>query len=111
MTAAASPAEVWLVIILLGAGTYLLRVSFLGPLGRRQLPEWALRHLRYTPVAVLPALIAPGVLWPAATGGQPDAARLLAAAATVIVGMAARSTLAAIVAGLATLYLGLWLIG
>ena len=79
--------------------------------GRRQLPDWALRYLRYTAVAVLPGLVAPLVLWPQATGGTPDPARLLAAGATVAAGIATRNTLAAIVAGFVTLYLGLWLIG
>ncbi|AXC48763.1 AzlD domain-containing protein [Paracoccus suum] len=110
-TATASTAEIWLVIILLGAGTYFLRLSFLGPLGRRKLPEGLLRHLRYTPVAVLPALIAPGVIWPAATGGHADPARIFAALITVVTGIATRSTVAAICAGLVSLYLGLWLVG
>lgn len=106
-----SPLAIWAVIVVLGIGTYALRASFLGPLGRRPFPEWALRLLRFTPVAVLPALIAPGTVWPAATGGEPDPARLLAAAATVIAGAATRSVLAAMGAGLVTLYAALWLIG
>lgn len=113
MTTAAyygSPA-IWLIIALLGIGTFLLRYSFLGVVGRRQLPDWALRYLRYTAVAVLPGLVAPLVLWPQATGGTPDPARLLAAGATAAAGIATRNTLAAIVAGFVTLYLGLWLIG
>lgn len=106
-----SPAAVWVVILILGAGTYALRASFLGPLGRRPFPEWALRLLRYTPVAVLPALIAPATVWPEATGGHPDPARLLAALATVIAGALTRSALPAMGAGLVTLYAALWLIG
>lgn len=106
-----SPLRIWTVILVLGLGTYLLRYSFLGVLGQRQLPGWAMRHLRFTTVAVMPALVAPGVLWPPATGGHPDPARLLAAAATMIVGFATRSMIAAIVAGLVTLYAALWLIG
>ena len=102
---------IWAVILILALGTFVLRFSFLGGIGKRALPEWAMRGLRYTSVAVLPALIAPGTLWPAATGGQTDPARLLAAVATVIAGAALRSTVAAITAGLVTLYLGLWLLG
>lgn len=106
-----SDLAVWAVILLLGLGTYALRASFLGPLGNRPFPEWALRLLRYTPVAVLPALIAPGTVWPAATGGETDPARLLAAAATVLAGALTRSALPAMAAGLGTLYAALWLIG
>ncbi len=102
---------IWLIILALGIGTFFLRYSFLGLVGNRPLPEWALRYLRYTAVAVLPGLVAPLVLWPAATGGSPDPARLIAAGATLAVGVITRNTLAAIVGGLAALYLGLWLIG
>lgn len=104
-----STLEIWLVIVLVGAGTFFMRYSFLGAIGNRPMPEWLLRLLRYTPVAVLPALAAPMVLWPAATGGQPDPARLAAAAATVVAGVISRSALAAILAGAATLSLGLYL--
>ena len=101
--------EIWLIIVLVGAGTFFLRYSFLGAIGNRPMPDWVLRVLRYTPVAVLPALAAPLVLWPAATEGQTDPARLAAAIATVVVGVISRSALAAILAGAAMLSLGLYL--
>ena len=103
--------DIWLVIVAIGVGTYALRLSFLGLIGGRALPPWVLRHLRYTAVAVLPALIAPLVLWPAATGGQPDPARIAAAAVTLAVGMWAKNVILSIVAGAGTLYLGLFLLG
>ena len=55
--------EIWLIIVLLGLGTYAIRFSFLGLIGDRKMPDWLLRHLRYTPVAVLPGLVAPLVAW------------------------------------------------
>lgn len=102
-------AQIWIIIIGLGIGSFGLRFLFLGTLGNRQLPEWALRHLRYTAVAVLPALVAPLVLWPAATGGEPDPARLFAAGITFVVGYVTRNMLAAIICGAIALYLGLTL--
>lgn len=99
-----SDATIWAVIVALGIGTWLIRFSFLGLIGNRPLPEWVLRHLRYTPVAVIPALVAPLVVWPPATGGSPDPARLIAAGATIAVGMVTKSVLGAIVAGMGTLY-------
>lgn len=109
--AAAGPstATVWTVILLLGAGTYLVRLSFLGLLGDRALPGWALRLLRYVPVSVMPALFAPLVTWPSATGGVPDAPRLAAAVVALALGAATRSVLGAIFGGMTTLYLVMWL--
>lgn len=101
----------WTVIIGLGLGSYMLRFTFIGLVGKRQMPPWMLRHLRYTAVAILPALIAPKVLWPDATGGDPDPARLAAAAITLAVGLWTRNVLAAISAGAVTLYALLYLLG
>ncbi|MDG4648984.1 AzlD domain-containing protein [Roseibacterium sp. SDUM158017] len=102
-------AQIWGVVALLGAGTFLIRFSFLGLVGDRPLPEWLLRHLRYTAVAILPALVAPLVLWPPATDGQPEASRLAAAAATLGVGYATKNPIWGILAGFAT-FLGVGLI-
>ena len=94
----------WIVIIGLGIGTYLIRFSFLGIIGGRELPEWCLRHLRYVAVSVMPALITPLVIWPDATGGEIDPARLLAALAAFLVGIRFNSVIGAVFAGMATLY-------
>ncbi|PVA07348.1 AzlD domain-containing protein [Thalassorhabdomicrobium marinisediminis] len=99
-----SAAYIWTVILVLGVGTYLIRFSFLGLIGGRRLPDWALRHLRYTAVAVLPGLVAPMVLWPAATGGEVDPARLSAALATFGVGILTRNVIASILTGGVVLY-------
>ncbi len=107
----ASPTEIWLLIALLGLGTYLIRFSFLGLIGNRKMPDWLLRHLRYTSVAVLPGLVAPLVLWPAATDGSPDPARLAAAAAALGVGYLSKGFIFAFVAGAGTLYAGLYILG
>lgn len=104
-----SDLTIWTIILLSALGTYGLRWSFLGAFGNRPMPVWVQRLLRYTAVAVLPAIAAPLVVWPAATGGQPDPARLIAAAVTIGVGLATRNVLAAVVTGMASLYLGLYL--
>ena len=106
-----SATEIWVIIIALGIGTFLIRFSFLGLIGASKLPPWVLRHLRYTPVAVLPGLVAPLILWPEATGGSPDAARLAAAAAALAAGVLTRNVLWAIAAGAAVLYGMLYLVG
>lgn len=101
----------WIVIIGLGLGSFFLRFVFIGLVGDRAMPPWLLRHLRYTAVAVLPALVAPQVLWPSATGGDPDPARLAAAAATLAVGLITKNVLMAMAAGAVTLYGLLYLLG
>lgn len=101
----------WTVIIGLGVGSFMLRFVFTGLVGDSQMPAWLLRHLRYTAVAILPALVAPQVLWPSATGGETDPARLAAASVALVVGMLTKHMLAAIAAGAATLYSLLYLLG
>lgn len=100
----------WTVILGLGIGSYLLRFTFIGLVGDRPIPEWLLRHLRYTAVAILPALVAPQILWPAATDGTPDPARLAAACVTLAVGLITRNVFAAVLTGAATLYALLYLL-
>ena len=106
-----SDAQIWTIIAVLGVGTYLIRFSFLGLIGDRRMPDWVLRHLRYTPVAVLPGLVAPLVLWPSATGGETDPARLIAAAMTVLVAWWRKSLLWGGFAGMATVVLLARLLG
>ncbi len=106
-----SDAQIWLIIALVAIGTFLIRFSFIGLIGDRELPAWVLRHLRYTPVAVLPGLVAPLVLWPEATGGALDAPRLMAAAVTVLLGVMFKNMMLAILGGAATLFVMLMVMG
>lgn len=78
--------EIWIVIIALAIGSFGLRFVFVGLIGDRELPPVLLRHLRYTAVAILPGLVAPLVIWPAATGGELDPPRMAAALVTMTVG-------------------------
>lgn len=104
-------ATLWIVIAGLALGSFALRFLFIGLVGSRAMPAWVLRHLRYTAVAILPALVTPLVIWPAATGGTPDAARLSAAIMTLAVGLATKNVVAAIFSGAATLFALLYLLG
>ena len=101
----------WIVILAVGIGSYAMRFVFIGLIGDRPLPPWLMRHLRYTGVAVLPALVAPLVLWPPATDGTFDAPRLIAAFLTLIVGLWTRNVLLAILAGGISLYAGMAVLG
>ncbi len=101
----------WTVIILLGLGSFGLRFVFTGLIGDRAMPPWLLRHLRYTAVAILPALVAPQVVWPAATDGVFDIPRAAAAVVTLGVGLVTRNVILAILSGAGTLYGLLYLMG
>lgn len=101
--------EIWFVIVALGIGSFLLRFLFLGFIGDRPMPPWLLRHLRYTAVTVLPALVAPLVVWPAANGGETDPMRVLAAAATLFIGFWTKNVIAAMGSGAAVLLIAQYL--
>lgn len=105
------PTTLWIVIIGMAVGSFALRFVFIGLVGNRTMPAWLLRHLRYTAVAILPALVTPLVIWPSATGGTPDAPRLVAALVTIAVGLATKSVVAAMVTGAGTLWGLLYLLG
>lgn len=96
-------AVLWTVIIGLAVGSFGLRFLFLGFVGDRPLPRWLLRLLRYTAVAILPALVTPLVIWPRANDGVMDPMKLAAALVTLAVGYVTKSVLAAVLAGAALL--------
>ena len=77
-------------------------------IGVRAIPHYSMRLLRYVEVAVMPGLVATLVVWPAATGGAADPARMIAAAVALALGALTRNTLGAILGGMAALYLALW---
>ena len=102
-----SDAQLWTIILVLGVGTFLLRFSFLGILGNRAFPPWVLRHLRYTAVGILPAMVTPLVLWPEATGGTLEPVRVAAACIALGIGLWTKSAIWAIVTGMGSF----WLLG
>ena len=104
------PPDLWRIIGALGLGSFGLRFMFTGLLGSWAMPAIILRHLRYAAVAVLPGLVAPLVLWPSATDGQIEPARLTAAIVTLAVAMMFKRVILAIVTGAGTLFLMLYLI-
>ena len=105
------PVTLWTVIIAMAVGSYFLRFLFIGFVGGRQMPEWVLRHLRYTAVAMLPALVAPLVVWPDATGGNFDFPRAIAATVTLALGITTKNFVLAMLTGMTTLYTLLYIFG
>jgi branched-subunit amino acid transport protein len=94
------------IVFVVGIGTYLLRLSFIGIVGDRVMPEWALVPLRFVAPAVLAALIAPAVLL---NDGALDLSpasnpRALAATVALLLAWKTRSVPVVIAAGLATVW-------
>lgn len=54
----------WLIVVTVGVGTYLTRLSFIGLFGNRELPARVREGLEFIAPAVLAALIVPAVVRP-----------------------------------------------
>ncbi len=102
----------WLTMAAVGVGTYLIRLSFVGLLGRTGVPPWAVRLLRFVPPAALAALVVPAVLWRGADPGfHLGNERLLAAALAAAIALKSRNVLATIAGGMLALWGLQWLGG
>lgn len=99
-----SDLTIWAVIAGLAGMTFMIRYSFLGLLSGRVLPGWASLALTFVPVTVLPALVAP-MLFLAPEGGWASLPALLAGAATLTVGMLARSLIGAFLTGVVVFHM------
>ena len=103
-----SATEIWLIIGILAVGTFAIRFSFLGLIGNKPIPPLMERMLRFTPVAVLPGMVAPLVL---SGGAIPDPVRLIAALTAVAVAYRKRNVVWGMFAGIAVFYTGLFATG
>lgn len=103
-----SATEIWLIIGILAVGTFAIRFSFLGLIGNKPIPPLIERMLRFTPVAVLPGMVAPLVL---SGGAIPDPVRLIAALTAVAVAYRKRNVVWGMFAGIAVFYAGLFATG
>ncbi|NIZ62673.1 AzlD domain-containing protein [Sedimentitalea sp. CY04] len=101
----------WTVIIGLAIGSFGLRFAFIGLMANRTMPTWLMRHLRYTAVAIIPALVTPLVAWPTPTDGVTSLPHLLAALVTLAAGYFSKNVLVAMACGGAALAGLLFLFG
>jgi branched-subunit amino acid transport protein len=95
-----------LIIMAIGVGTYLTRLSFVAAFGRSGVPEWLQSPLRYVAPAVLAAIVAPAVISP---GGVVDVTtanpKFAAGAVALLVALRTKSVAWTIVVGMAALWL------
>ena len=80
--------NMWLTIIVAGLLTFATRLSFIYLVGRRTMPHWFMRGLRFVPVAVLSAIIVPETLtWQGTTSLTWRNPQLWAAIVAILVGL------------------------
>ncbi len=53
---------IWLIMVALAIGTFLIRGSFILLLGKREVPSLLARSLRFIPASILSALVIPQIL-------------------------------------------------
>ena len=96
---------IWLTILLAGLATYTTRLSFIQVYGRRQIPAWIARSLRFVPPAVLTAIIFPELLMQ--DGGLNISIgnfRLLAGIVATLVAWRTKNVMLTVLAGMAVLW-------
>jgi branched-subunit amino acid transport protein len=104
--------NVWAVMLLGGALTFAMRLSFIWLFGRFEIPEAAKRALKYVPPAVLSALVAPALFMPE---GALDLSfhnfRLIAGLVAILVAGRTKHALGTIAAGMGALLIWMWISG
>ena len=99
-----SQVEIWLIIALMAIGTFAIRFSFLGLIGSKRMVPVIERMLRFTPVAVLPGMVAPHVLWPTDAADGVTLLHLAAAGAAVGTAYLTRKVIWGMLAGLGVFF-------
>ncbi len=96
--------NIWLTMLLGGAITFAIRMSFIYLFGRIAVPETVQKALKFVPPAVLSAIIAPELFMPA---GQLDLSLgnhdLIAGLVAIVVGWRTKNTLITLLAGMVAL--------
>lgn len=99
----------WLTVIVAGLVTLGIRASFIVLPPDTQVPGWLRGSLKYVAAAVLPALIAPEVLFrDAASGDLLNVYRIIAAVIAAAFAIRTRSTVGTLVVGMVVLWLLKW---
>ena len=99
--------NMWLVIIILGALTFAIRLSFVSLVGQRAMPPALQRTLRFVPVTVLPAIILPEVLAPQGVVNLSlTNARLIMAVVAALIAWRTHNAMLTIAVGM----IGLWIL-
>ena len=95
----------WLIIVGIGAGTFLIRFSFIWLFGRGEIPVGVQRALRFVPASVLSALVLPSFIFTEHTTFALDNRRMWAGLIAALIAWRTRSMLLTIAVGMASLWL------
>ena len=98
--------NIWLVMLLGGLITFLIRFSLIYLFGKFKIPETVRQALRYVPPAVLSAIIFPELFFREGTIDLSlENIRLLAGIFAILVAWFSKNTLVTIIAGMLALFL------
>ena len=101
-----SPETLLILFLVIGIGTFLIRLSFIQLFGKIEVSRTLSRFLRFVPPAVLPALIVPALL---IQNGHMNISlsngRMIGALVATLVGLASKNTLLTICSGMAALWI------
>ena len=99
----------WLTVIFAGLVTLAIRASFIMLPPDAQVPAWLMSSLKYVAAAVLPALLAPDVLFRDLGPGEVlNTYRIIAAGVAAAFALKTRNTLGTLLLGMTVLWLLRW---
>lgn len=96
---------IWLIMLTIGAGTFLIRFSFIWLFGRGEVRPGLQRVLRFVPAAVLSALIVPSFFLSQQAGFSLANHRMWAGLVAAVIASRSQNVLLTISAGMGTLWL------
>ncbi len=99
------PSTVWLIMITIGIGTFLIRFSFIWFFGRAAVRPGIQRALRFVPAAVLSALILPSFALSEQVGFSFANHRMWAGLVAAVIAWRSRNILLTISVGMGALWL------
>lgn len=94
----------WIVMLGIGGGTFLIRFSFICLFGKKQMPEVLMRSLRLVPAAIFSALIVPSFALTQQATFSVGNYRMWAGIIAVGIAWKTRNVILTIVAGMAVLW-------
>jgi branched-subunit amino acid transport protein len=101
--------DIWLTVIFCGLVTLAVRASFIVLPANAQVPGWLTGSLKYVAAAVLPALIAPDVLFrDAMPGDAVNSYRIIAAVLAAAFAYKTKNTFGTLLVGMSALWLLKW---